>query len=75
MILDSVADRRGAPAVSGAAPEHRGKPLGAQLPLSDSQLSRVVHLRGRSQRVPVRALQRNQLHSLQGNFSDSHDIN
>ena len=48
MILDTAAHRRGAPPVSGVASEHRRKPLGTQLPLSDSQLPRVVHLRGRS---------------------------
>lgn len=71
MVLDTAAHRGGVPAVSGVAAEHRWKLLGAQLPLPDSQLSRVVHLRGWSQRVSLWTLQWNQLHSLQGRFLTS----
>lgn len=71
MILDTAAHRGRVPTVSGVAAEHRRKPLRAQLPLPDSQLSRVVHLRGWSQRVSLWTLQWNQLHSLQGRFLTS----
>lgn len=44
IILGPAAHGRGTPAVSGVASEHCREPLRAQLPLSDSQLSWVVHL-------------------------------
>lgn len=44
VILGPAAHGRGTPAVPGVASEHCREPLRAQLPLSDSQLSWVVHL-------------------------------
>lgn len=67
-VLRTAAHARGATAVSGFAFGYCRKPRWAQLPLSDSQLSRMVRLRGRSQRIPVSNLQWNQLHPLQGSF-------
>ena len=59
-------DRRGAPALPGPAAEHRREPPEEQLPLPDGQLSGLVCVRGRRQRVPLRSLQEDQLYSLQG---------
>lgn len=66
--VSAAAEWRGALALPRVAPQHRRKPVRSKLSLPDTKLSRLVHLRGWGQPVPLRTLWWNQLHPMQGSF-------